>query len=96
MIATQLIQLKVPLPLKETLQKMAEYKGISLSAFLKMILTEITRAGVKASSFSTSVQIPETNDPEDEFLAAQESKMTEVLEKYLQNPKNITEIIRVK
>ena len=43
MAATQLIQVKVEPKFKKMLQKIADYKGISLSSFIKLILTKCAR-----------------------------------------------------
>lgn len=43
MVSTELIQIKVPQHLKMILTKIAGFKGLTVSAFIKMNLTEIAR-----------------------------------------------------
>ncbi len=47
-MASQLLQLKVDPAFKADLQALAEYKGLTLSAYIKMLLTELLRREKKA------------------------------------------------
>jgi|CXWL01.1.fsa_nt_gi endo-1,4-beta-D-glucanase Y len=100
MVNAQLLQIKIDPNLKKTLKTLADHKGISVSAYVKMMLTKISREERIAMSkekiayaFPHHASIPETNDPEDEVILKHEKNIISSLEKHLSNPKNIAKII---
>lgn len=91
MAATALLQIKLEPDLKQTLQALAQYYGITLSSFVKMKLKQLGREEKKKMVIS----VPVTNDPEDDYLLKHEKRIVKALEKYLEDPRNIAEIVHV-
>lgn len=91
MAATALIQVKLEPTLKQTLERLADFYGLTLSSFVKMKLTETGRVEKEKIAAST----PVTHDPEDAFLVHHEAEIVKTLQRYLKNPKNIAEVVHI-